>query len=100
MKFSCVCMPQGIFHDHYITSTHITPTSGRNSISHTMETLTGNDSVGEEGTYQLVHALTVNTSITRGCGLLPPKRCEEYPTQCEVHRTVRMKLIRLHDIVI
>ena len=43
--------------------------------------LGGNDGIGEEGTRQLVQALTVNTSITRECGLVLPKRLEEYASQ-------------------
>ena len=45
--------------------------------------LGGNDGIGEEGTHQLIQALSVNSSITRACGLVLPKSCEEYATQCE-----------------
>ena len=49
--------------------------------------LYGNDGIGEESTYKLVQALTVNTSITRGCGLIFPERCEEYVIQFELYHT-------------
>ena len=51
--------------------------------------LYGNDGIGEEGTHQLVHALTMNTSII--C-LTLPKRCEEYATQCTQYDTVKNKM--------
>ena len=38
--------------------------------------------IGEEGTCQLVEALTVNTSTTRNGSLILPTWCEIYATQC------------------
>ena len=57
--------------------------------------LTGNDGIGEEGTCQLVVALTVNSSIGRSVwgGLALPRRCEEYATQCPQYHTVKDKII-------
>ena len=68
--------------------------------------LRGNDGIGEDGTRQLVQALTVNTSIeeyasikyrliSRG-GLHLPERCEEYAKQCPQYHTVR-KRIEFYD---
>ena len=59
--------------------------------------LYGNDGIGEEGTRQLVQALTVNTSIRDYCadftgGLILPKRCEEYATQCTQYDTVKKRM--------
>ena len=58
--------------------------------------LSGNDAIGKEGTHQLVHALTVNTSITKvtplGGGLTLPRRCVEYATQCTQYNTVKGKI--------
>ena len=54
--------------------------------------LSGNDAIGEEGTHQLVQALTVNTSINihlRLGGLSLPKRCEKYATHCTEYDTVK-----------
>ena len=56
--------------------------------------LYGNGAIGKEGTHQLVQALTVNTSITKatpygGDGLILPRRCEEYATQCTQYNTVK-----------
>ena len=48
-------------------------------------TLYSNDGIGEEGTRQLVQALTVNTSIN---SLWLPKRCEEYASQCMEYNAV------------
>ena len=55
--------------------------------------LYGNDGIGEEGTHQLVQALTMNTSIssTPG-GLTLPKRCGEYATQCTQYDTVKNRM--------
>ena len=47
--------------------------------------LHGNDGIGEEGTRQLVQALTVNTSIK----LWLPWRCEEYASQCMENDAVK-----------
>ena len=48
--------------------------------------LSGNDAINEESTHELVHALTVNTCEermwTNWGGLVLPKRCEEFATQC------------------
>ena len=59
-----------------------------------MLVLTGNDGIGEEGTCQLVMALTVNSSINMsgGGGLTLPRRCEEYATQCPQYHTVKHKI--------
>ena len=54
--------------------------------------LSGNDGVGQEGTQQLVQALTVNRSIV----LTLPRQCEEYTTQCEQYQTVKNR-IQFHD---
>ena len=58
--------------------------------------LSGNKAIGEEGTHQLVQALTVNTSITKatpyGGGLRLPRRCEEYATQCTQYNTVKDRM--------
>ena len=54
--------------------------------------LDGNDGIGEEGTHQLVQALTVNKSIARVYGLVLPKKCEEYATQCEQYNKVRVRI--------
>ena len=56
--------------------------------------LSGNDAIGKEGTHQLVQALTVNISITtsHGSGLILPRRCEEYATQCTQYNTVKNKI--------
>ena len=59
--------------------------------------LSGNDPIGKEGTHQLVQALTVNTSITKDtpsncCGLLLPRRCEEYATQCTEYNAVKDRI--------
>ena len=59
--------------------------------------LSGNDGIGEEGTHQLVQALTVNTSISEYHGLSLPRRCEEYAKQCPQCHTVRNR-IRFYDI--
>ena len=50
--------------------------------------LSGNDGVGQEGTQQLVQALTVNRSIV----LTLPRQCEEYATQCEQYQTVKNRI--------
>ena len=47
------------------------------------------DEIGEEGTRQLLQALTVNTSILR---LSLPQRCEEYATQCMEYSAVRERI--------
>ena len=54
--------------------------------------LHGNDSIGANGTHQLVQALTVNTSSIVTSGLTLPKRCEEYATQCTQYDTVRNRM--------
>ena len=56
--------------------------------------LTGNDGIGEEGTCQLVEALTVNSCIGRcfWSRLILPRRCEEYATQCPQYHTVEYKI--------
>ena len=55
-------------------------------------TLYDNDGIGEEGTHQLVQALTMNTSIRERGGLILPKRCEEYATQCTQYVTVKNRM--------
>ena len=47
--------------------------------------LGGNDSIDEEGMHQLVQTLTIDKER----GLVLPKRCEEYATQCKELRNVR-----------
>ena len=54
--------------------------------------LIGNDGIGEEGTRQLVQALTVNTSINT---LYLPKRCEEYASQCMEYNAVKTRIVFL-----
>ena len=57
--------------------------------------LSSNDAIGEEGTHQLVQALTVNTSIITpygGGGLILPMRCKEYATQCTQYNTVKDRI--------
>ena len=51
--------------------------------------LYGNDGIGEEGTRQLVQALTVNTSIIR---LWLPMRCEEYASHCMEFNAVKTRI--------
>ena len=51
-----------------------------------------NDAIGKEGTHQLVQALTVNTSITK-YGLILPRKCKEYATQCTQYNTVKDRII-------
>ena len=53
--------------------------------------LSGNDGIGEEGTRQLVQALTMNTSIGDS-GLHLPGRCEEYAKQCPQYYTVSKRI--------
>ena len=47
--------------------------------------LSGNDTIGKEGTFQLIQAVTVNkslgTNMSALCGLVLPRRCEEFATQ-------------------
>ena len=66
-----VALAQALHHNSTLTKLH----------------LYGNDGIGEEGTHQLVQALTVNTSI-REHGLWLPRRCEEYAKQCPQYHTV------------
>ena len=55
--------------------------------------LTGNNGIGEEGTRQLVQALTVNTSIVEWYGGLSlPMRCEEYATKCQQYSTLKDRI--------
>ena len=58
--------------------------------------LSGNDAIGKEDTHQLVQALTVNTSITKATlyvgGLILPRRCKEYATQCTQYNTVNDRI--------
>ena len=52
--------------------------------------LYSNDGIGEEGTRQLVQALTVNTSIKL---LWLPIRCEEYASQCMECNAVKTRIL-------
>ena len=59
--------------------------------------LPGNDAIGKEGTHQLVQALAMNTSITEVIplyvgGLILPRRCKEYATQCTQYNTVKERI--------
>ena len=65
--------------------------------------VSGNDDILEEGTCQLVQALTVNGSIMPGIrggfsllihcdGLVLPKRCEEFATQCPEYVQVKTRV--------
>ena len=59
--------------------------------------LSGNDAIGKEGIHHLVQSLTVNTSLTKvtlysGGGLILPRRCKEYATQCTQYNTVKSRL--------
>ena len=58
--------------------------------------LSGNDAINEESTRQLVHALTVNTCEewrwTCWGGLVLPKRCEEFATQCPEYVQVKTRV--------
>ena len=53
--------------------------------------LSGNDGIGEEGTYQLVQALTVNKSISK-YGLSLPLRCKKYATKCPQYSTMENRM--------
>ena len=53
--------------------------------------LSGNDGIGEEGTHQLVQALTVNTSIG-GHGLKLSKRCKKYAIQCTLYHELKERI--------
>ena len=55
----------------------------------------GNDGIGEEGTRQLVQALTVNTSMMEG-GLWLPESCEEYAKQCPQYHTVSNRITYMY----
>ena len=48
-----------------------------------------NYGIGEEGTRQLVQALTVNTSIK---GIWLPRRCEKYASQCMEYDAVKTRI--------
>ena len=58
--------------------------------------LSGNDAIHEESTRELVHALTVNTCEewcwTFWGGLVLPKRCEEFATQCPEYVKVKTRV--------
>ena len=58
--------------------------------------LSGNDAIYEDSTRELVHALTVNTcgeTWLRYCGgLVLPKRCEEFATQCPKYVKVKTSI--------
>ena len=57
--------------------------------------LSGNDAIYEKGTHELVRALTVNARVARwwtySGGLVLPKRCEEFATQCPEYVKVKTK---------
>ena len=52
--------------------------------------LYGNDGIGEEGTHQLVQALT---SISEGCSLSLPTKCKEYAKQCPQYHAVESSIV-------
>ena len=54
--------------------------------------LYGNEDIGEEGTYQLVKALTVNSNIKQ---LILPTSCREYCTQCTEYNAVENETERV-----
>ena len=58
--------------------------------------LSGNDAIHKEGTCKLVRALTVNTYPewwwTQFGGLVLPKRCEEFATQCPEYVKVKTRV--------
>ena len=58
--------------------------------------LSGNDAIHKEGTCQLVHALTRTTCYegwwTHCGGLVLPKRCEEFATQCPEYVQVKTRV--------
>ena len=58
--------------------------------------VSGNDGILEEGTCQLVQALSVNTSIQKVLslydGLVLPKRCEKFATQCPDYSEVKSRV--------
>ena len=58
--------------------------------------LSGNDAIHKEGTCELVHALTVTTYPewwwTQCGGLVLPKRCEEFATQCPEYVQVKTRV--------
>ena len=53
--------------------------------------LYGNDGIGEEGTHQLLQALTVNTSISWN-GLCLPIRCNKLATKFRLYFTVKSRM--------
>ena len=58
--------------------------------------MSGNDAIHKEGTCELVHALTVTTYPeswwTLWGGLVLPKRCEEFATQCPEYVKVKTRV--------
>ena len=54
--------------------------------------MSGSNGIGEEGTRQLVQALTVTTSISNYDGLSLPTRCREYATKCQQYSTVENRM--------
>ena len=76
---AAVALAQALHHNSTLKSLH----------------LYGNGAIGKEGTHHLVQALTVNTSIaTAGTfgGLILPRRCKEYATQCTQYNTVKDRI--------
>ena len=55
--------------------------------------LHSNNSIAEEGTRQLIRALTVNQSISSWFGLSLPGSCHVYATKCEQYSTVMRRVI-------
>ena len=100
-----VALAQALHHNStltllYLSNNNITD-AGAEALAqalHRNSTLKGlklydNDGIGEEGTHQLVQALTVNTSISRYGGLSLPRRCQEYAEQCPQYHTVRNRIL-------
>ena len=56
--------------------------------------LSGNDAIHKEGTCELVHALTTCSEVwwTYYGGLVLPKRCEEFATQCPEYVQVKTRV--------
>ena len=100
-----VALAQALHHNSILTRLHFS----NNNISdagavalaqalHHNSTLTelylpGSNGIGEEGTRQLVQALTVNTSISK-YGLSLPMRCnlKGYATKCRQYSTVENRM--------
>ena len=106
-----VALAQALHHNSTLTELYLSENSSSDAGAvalaqalHHNSTLTelglcGNDGIGEEGTRQLIQALTVNTSISGWPfgGLRLPEWCEEYARQCPQYDTVRNR-IRFSDL--